>query len=141
MRAIFHLWSGRVHRHYGIRSGDPREFQSAVESYARAIKLNPEMGVAFLERGILLWRELTRATHAIRDLSMALGLRPEWPEALFNRAMAYQAAGNYTAAAEDLTAYLALPGGGWRDEASRQLAMIQALLDGKPQAQDGYHDD
>ena len=69
VKAYFHLWSGRVHRHYGIVYADPAEFISAVEEYGRAMELNPRMSVAFLDRGTILWRELGRASHAVRDLT------------------------------------------------------------------------
>lgn len=127
VRAYLHFWSARVHRHYGIVYADKQEFQSAVEAYARASNLHPLLERAYLERGILLWRELGRSTHAIRDLSAALSLHPNWPDALFNRALAYHAAGNFAAAMEDLNAYLALDDETWRDDAASQLAQIRDL--------------
>ncbi len=132
VQAFFHLWSGRVHRHYGIVYSDRQEFISAVESYGRAAELNPGLGVAYLERGILLWRELGRATHAVRDLTAALTIHPNWPVALFNRGMAYQATGNYQAAMDDLDAYLQLGEPKWRDPAARQLALIRSMFDESP---------
>lgn len=137
--AIFHLWSGRVHRHYGIVYGDTREFSNAVESYGRATKLNPRLAVAYLERGTLLWRELGRAVHAIRDLTIALTLRPDWPDALFNRGQAYQAAGNYRAAATDLSAFLSAGKGSMVEHARVQLVHLQAILDTQPPEQGDPH--
>lgn len=134
LQAFVHLWSGRVHRHYGIVHADHREFVSAVESYGHAVKLNPALGIAYLERGILLWRELGRAPHAIRDLSTALSLRPGWPEALFNRGQAYQAAGNYRAAFTDLAAYLSLGHGNWQENAARQIEHLRAIVEALPDA-------
>jgi tetratricopeptide (TPR) repeat protein len=128
LRAMFYLWSGRVHRHYGIIHADTDEFQSAVEAYQRAVMIDPSLGIAYLERGILLWRELGRSPHAVRDLNFALGLRPDWPEALFNRGMAYQAAGDYESAAQDMVAYLALGEDTWREYAMRQLKAIRVML-------------
>jgi tetratricopeptide (TPR) repeat protein len=128
LQAMFYLWSGRVHRHYGIVHADTGEFLSAVEDYQRAVTKNPRLGIAYLERGILLWRELGRSPHAVRDLNSALGLYPDWPEALFNRGMAYQIAGNYEAAAQDMIAYLALDEDTWRDSATRQLRTLRVML-------------
>jgi tetratricopeptide (TPR) repeat protein len=127
--AFLHLWSGRVHRHYGIVYTDREEFISAVESYARAVQLDPGLAVAYLERGILLWRELGRAGHAVRDLSTALKLRPAWPEALFNRGQAYQSAGNYRAALSDLAGYLDLGHAAWQENAEVQVEHLRAILE------------
>src|SRR5574341_1355999 len=126
--AFLHLWSGRVHRHYGIVYADPQEFVSAVESYGRAVQHNPRLAVAYLERGILLWRELGRAGHAVRDLNTALTLRPAWPEALFNRGQAYQAAGDYSAALSDLAGYLDLGHAAWQENAAIQVEHLRAIL-------------
>ncbi len=140
LQAMYYLWSGRVHRHYGIVHADTDEFQSAVEDYQRAVGVNPGLGIAYLERGILLWRELGRFPHAIRDLNLALGLRPDWPEALFNRGMAQQAAGNYEAAAQDMMAYLALGEDTWRDAAARQLRSIRMMLADQEAMQEAVSD-
>jgi tetratricopeptide (TPR) repeat protein len=132
VQALYHLWSGRVHRHYGIVYSDRNEFLSAVESYGRATELNPRLGLAYLERGILLWRELGRATHAVRDLTLALDVRPNWPTALFNRGLAHETTGNYRAAMDDLTAYLSLGEKKWRGHATRQLALLRSLFEDSP---------
>jgi tetratricopeptide (TPR) repeat protein len=132
IRAWLFLRSGRIHRHYGIVHSDRDEFLSAVEHYGKAIKLNPTLSAALLERGTLEWRELGRATHAIRDLTTALALRPDWPEALFNRAMAHQAAGDYQAAMRDLSAYLDQGDDKWRHDAANQLKQIRALFPNVP---------
>lgn len=128
LRAFYFLWRGRVYRHYGIVRGDGLQFVLAVERYERALSLNPLLEAAYLERGAILWRELDRADEAVADLSAALVLRPGWPEALFYRGLAYQAAGNYRAAMQDLTAYLASDDRSWRDHAVYQLDQIQGLL-------------
>lgn len=138
--AHFYLWSARVHRHYGIVYADPNEFVSAVDTYRRALELNPRLSIALLERGILLWRELNHASHAVRDLTAALAVRPNWPAALFNRALAYQAAGDYRAAMADFSAYLALPDQNWRNEATHQHMMIRALFDSQAN-EEGDSDD
>jgi tetratricopeptide (TPR) repeat protein len=135
IRAQLFLRSGRIHRHYGIVHSDKNEFLSAIEHYEKAIKLNPTLGAALLERGTLEWRELGRATHAIRDLTAALALRPDWPDALFNRAMAYQAAGDYHAAMRDLSAYLDQGDDKWRHDAANQLKQIRALFPNAPESE------
>ena len=135
VRARLYLWSGRIHRHYGIVHADRNEFVSAIEDYGKAVKMNPSLDIAYLERGTILWRELGRATHAIRDLTFALNSRPNWPDALFNRALAYQAAGNYEAAMDDFSSYLEQGDDRWRHDAASQLQQIRALFDGKNTSQ------
>jgi tetratricopeptide (TPR) repeat protein len=137
IRAQLLLRSARIHRHYGIVHADKAEFLSAVEHYGKAIKLNPGLGAAYLERGILEWRELGRATHAVRDLTAALALRPNWPDALFNRAMAYQATGDYQSAMTDLAAYLDQGDDTWRHDAANQLRQIRSLYPPSPTPESG----
>jgi tetratricopeptide (TPR) repeat protein len=139
LRAQVFLRSARIHRHYGIVHSDKNEFLSAVEHYGKAIKLNPTLGTALLERGTLEWRELGRATHAIRDLTAALNMRPDWPDALFNRAMAYQAAGDYQSAMRDLSAYLDQGDDKWRHDAANQLKQIRALFPNAPSPESSEH--
>ncbi len=124
-----HFWSARAARHYGLIYRDNTEFANAVKSYGQAILLNPAHARAYLERGILLWRELAQPRRALSDLDVALELRPDWPEALFCRAMAYHDAGDYPAAMQDLTAYLTTGDRAWKDEATKQLNLMHALWD------------
>lgn len=136
IKAIWYLWSARVHRHYGLAHADKEEFLSAVEDYRRAMECNPNLAPAYLERGILLWRELGRASHALRDLNTALTLKPNWGDALFTRGLAYQAAGDYHAAMNDLDAYVKQGDKKWRSDAASQLALIQSMYD-RPSADGG----
>lgn len=128
LRAFYFLWRGKVRRHWGIVFNSSVEFARAVELYSRAVKLNPALSVAYLERGILFWRELNQATRAIADFDTALELRPGWPEAFFCRGVAYQTIGNYQAAVQDLDAYLRSGDEAWRESATRQVALIRSLL-------------
>ena len=129
-RAAMHLWSGRVHRHYGIVHADEKEFANAVESYKRALRLNPNLAIAFLELGIIEWRELGRATHALQNLTRALELSPDWPVALFNRGQAHQRAGDYENALGDLQRYVKTGDNVWHDDALRLIALIENMLAG-----------
>ena len=127
LRGIFHFWSARTHRHYGIVSGDVQEFEDAVNEYGRAIASNPALRRAYLERGILYWRELNHPQRAIADLTAALGLSPGWPEALFCRGLAYEAAGDFPAAIDDLARYVSSNDLAWRAAAERQLVLLRSL--------------
>jgi tetratricopeptide (TPR) repeat protein len=123
-----HFLSARTHRHYGLIYADQREFVDAVDEYTRALSYNPSLRRAYLERGILYWRELNHPRRAIMDLKAALALSPGWPEALFCRAMAFQAAGEFPSAINDLSEYLRSNDSAWRVDAERQLALLRSLV-------------
>ena len=125
--SFLYIWSARVHRHFGIVFCDRVEYTSAVFDYGRALDFNPRFAQAYLERGILLWRELGEARRAIVDFTVALRLRPGWPEALFFRGLAHQGASNYSAAIHDLSAYLESEDMSWRQDAIRQLSLMQLV--------------
>lgn len=131
IRATFHFWSARAHRHYGIVYGDRQEFEDAVDDYTRAISANPALRRAYLERGVLFWRELNHPRRAILDLSAALELTPGWGEALFCRGLAYGAAGDFAAAIHDLSDYLNSGETAWRADALSQLEVLRTLV-GQP---------
>jgi len=126
-RATIRFWAARAARHYGLISRSRRKFEDAVDAYGQAIRLNPAMARAYLERGILRWRELGQPEQALSDLDATLQLRPDWPETLFWRAMAHHAHGDYPAAIADLSAYLASGDLTWKDEAAKQLNLMQAM--------------
>jgi tetratricopeptide (TPR) repeat protein len=126
--ARFYLWRGSAHRHFGIRDHNLHEFARAVEDYTRALALDPGLGAAYLQRGVLYWRELDRATDAVADLTAALKVQPGWPEVLFCRGLAFQALGNWQAAIRDLSRYLASGDSTWREAAQGQLTLIRALV-------------
>ena len=127
LRAVIHFWSARTHRHYGIVYADRHEFQDAVEEYGRAVASNPALRRAYLERGILYWRELNMPKRAIADLTTALELQPGWPEALFCRGLAYVAAGDFPAAIGDLASYVSSNDRAWRASAESQLELLRSL--------------
>jgi tetratricopeptide (TPR) repeat protein len=72
---------------------------------------------------------LGQSARAIDDFSAILRLDPSRGDVLFYRGMAYQAQGDYFAAAEDLRAALASsPQAIWRRNAYRQLTTIESIL-------------
>jgi tetratricopeptide (TPR) repeat protein len=133
--AFFYLWSARIHRHFGIVFAEKREYASAVRDYTRALKSNPRLARAYLERGILLWRELGQAEQAIGDFTVALRLDSAWPEALFFRGLAHQGISDYPAAIGDLSSYLDTGDRSWRDNATRQLHLMRMIWDGLSEEQ------
>lgn len=106
LRAIWHYWLGAAHRHWGNTRGDVLEYEEAVRNFSLAIDLDPTMPQAYLDRGILYWRELNHPRKALLDLNQALELDPELHEARFNRGLAYQQLGEYQRARAEFLAYL-----------------------------------
>lgn len=125
--SFFYIWSARVHRHFGIVLCSRDEYANAVSEYGRALDVNPAYADAYLERGILLWRELGAAKQAVADFTAALRLHPGWPVALFFRGLAHQGMGNYPAAIHDLSTYLESGDLSWQRDAARQLSLIQMI--------------
>lgn len=127
IHALLIFWRARSYRHYGIMRLDRQSYTDAVRLYTEALKFDPSLSRAYLERGILWWRELNEPVKAVRDLTSALELRPGWPYALFCRGLAHHAAGDYAAAIADLTRYIESGERAWRDEATRQISAMQVV--------------
>lgn len=110
----------------GNRSADRSFYQAGIASFSRAAALWPEMASAYYRRGLIRGRELGEYQAAIRDLERASALRPEWPEPYLQRGLFHRFHGQPAAAAPELRRYIELAAPGyWRDEAGRQLALIQ----------------
>jgi tetratricopeptide (TPR) repeat protein len=123
----FLMWRGAVYRHMGIR-GDHLAFEDAIADFTRVLQMDPKAENAYLQRGVLYWREMNLATLAVSDLTNALRLHPGWPEAIFNRALAYVAMGRYTDAVVDLRSYLESGHPHWRAEALSQLTVLERAV-------------
>jgi tetratricopeptide (TPR) repeat protein len=113
------------HRHFGNQYGLRQEYDSAVRAFSRAIAWDVGFARAYMERGILLWRELNRPRQAIEDLTIAYELDPDLIEARFNRGIAYQQLHEYAAALSDFRVYLSRGDHPhWREYAEK---MVQEL--------------
>lgn len=94
----------------------------AVHYFTRAVEFDPTFARAYLDRGILYWRELDHPRRAILDLTQALEIDPALDEAIFNRGIARQQLREYKEALADFTAYLSVgrhPH--WREHAGRMI--------------------
>lgn len=121
----YHL-RGAAHRHFGNARGDVWEYHAAIEDFTRALTLDATFGQAYLDRGILYWRELEQPRKALHDLTMALTLEPQLHEALFNRGVAHQQLGEYNAALADFRAYLEVgTHSHWREYTGRMIAELE----------------
>jgi tetratricopeptide (TPR) repeat protein len=74
----------------------------ALEKFTAALKLDPELPEAYINRGIAL-RRLEQYVEAVEDFDQALKLTPQSPEALYNRGLAYSLSGLYDKAVADYT--------------------------------------
>jgi len=123
------------HRHFGNQYSLTQEHESAVKDFTKAIAHNPEFARAYLERGILYWRELDRPRRAVLDFTMAYELDSRLIEARFNCGIAHQQLREYAEAIADYQAYL---GEGdhphWRVYAE---TMIRELAEWVPGSEDG----
>lgn len=122
------------HRYFGNTYNLKSEQENALQALNYAIALDHHFARAYMERGILYWREIDHPRRAIQDLTRAYELAPDLIEARFNRAIAYQQLREYTEAIEDYQAYLAEgrhPH--WREYAQN---MIQELAAWIPERQD-----
>ena len=94
------------HRYFGNRYALRSEQEKALHALDRAILYNPHFARAFMERGILYWREMDDPQSAIPELTLAYELSPHLIEARFNRGVAHQQLGEYAEATADYEAYL-----------------------------------
>jgi tetratricopeptide (TPR) repeat protein len=82
----------------GIISMDHEAWTAAEQDFDRALKLEPKLGEAIVNRGAALVGE-HRYAEAVDDLTRGLALSPIEPEkAYFDRALAYEALDNEKAA-------------------------------------------
>jgi len=133
VRAWWIFQRGLMLRWLGHRSVRRAYYQAASDAFSAALALAPDYEEIYLARGLLYWRELQRPDLAVADFSALLGGRVSQVEVLFYRAMAYQAQGQYVAAAADLrVAVEGAAGMPWRRNAAHQLQTIEAILDDLP---------
>jgi tetratricopeptide (TPR) repeat protein len=105
--ALFYFFLAESHRYFGNRYALKSEHQKAISALDRAIAHNPRFARAYMERGILYWREMDHPRRAILDLTLAYELDPNLIEARFNRGIAHQQLAEYAEATADFEAYLA----------------------------------
>ncbi|MGC9522268.1 MAG: tetratricopeptide repeat protein [Anaerolineae bacterium] len=104
--AYFHYLRATSHRHFGNKYSLRSEYEAAIDAFTRAIGRRPGFARAYMERGILYWRELDHPRRAVLDLTTAYDLDPTLAEARFNRGIAHQQLREYEQAVSDFQAYL-----------------------------------
>ena len=128
VRARWHFMRATFDRHWGNLGSGRVAYQRAVDQFTRAVELDPRFAEAYLQRGILYWREIQNYHHAIRDLTRVLDLDPDRTTALYLRALAYQLRGDFDQAIADLQRFLEVnPDSTWRASAELQLSGVREL--------------
>jgi tetratricopeptide (TPR) repeat protein len=117
---------GPVAAHYErgnayIRSGD---MVRAIESFSKALRLNPSYADALIGRGLALCKK-GDYENAIADLSEALYLDPKSAKAYYYRGSILGTRGDYAGAIADYDRSLRLFPGQEKVNAARELAMAK----------------
>jgi tetratricopeptide (TPR) repeat protein len=118
--------------YWGNRLVSRMLYDWAISAYGRVLTVSPAHAQAYCRRGALKGREFDDYTGAIRDLSAAIELRPEWAEPYLQRGLLHRFHGRVSAerALEDLRRYLELGASPfWRSEVERQIEMLEAEID------------
>jgi len=99
---------------YGNRANYLREqnrtttdLQNALENYNQAIRLAPNNGEFYVNRGATYAR-LGDITNAIKDMTNGINIKPDHAVGYLNRSVMYNQQGNYPKALEDIESYLKL---------------------------------
>lgn len=124
MARLYHIWGG-MYRYWGNRYGDRDAHFAAAENFSKAMESDPKFARAYLDRGILYWRELNHPRKAILDLTKAEELDPSLTEARFNRGVAHQQLREYDKAIADFRAYLSMGDHPyWREYAQKMIGEL-----------------
>ena len=91
----------RTHVDEGVQYFAVGQYERALKSYGKAIRLNPKNASAYNKRGVT-YLSLRQYDKAIQDFDEAIRLHPENPSAYHNRGIAYEVLGNSLQAEQDL---------------------------------------
>ncbi len=86
----------------GVAALNQDDPAAAIDKFTEALKLDPNLAEAYLNRGVAHLR-LDQPAEAVADFDKALELAPTSSEALYNRALAYSRSGVYDKALADYT--------------------------------------
>ena len=127
---LLFTWGG-LHRYFGNANGIRHEHERAVHYFDRAYRANPGFHEALIAAAVLRYRELGQVGAAIDALTALLLEIPDHNNARFTRAMAYQEAGRYPEALQDLEIFLerAQPADTHYISARRMVALLGDLVE------------
>lgn len=115
----------------GIVQTQRGQLSSALESYNRAVELNPDDATALVNRG-LVKDELSDYDGAVADYSKAIELDFTLTEAYYNRANTYHNQKQYALAIEDYSLAIALKSVSEYQLKAVTAASLRQLLQTKP---------
>ena len=96
--AFNHLGSAYIKRWENVF--EDKLFEKAIESYTRAIEINPNYAEAYTNRGEA-YRKKDKMDEAIMDLTHAIHLKSDYAHAHFYRGIVYMRQGEFTKAESD----------------------------------------
>jgi len=94
--AEYYNWRGL------IAGKEELDYQSAINNFDEAIRLDPEYAIAYGNRGIA-YSKLGEYSKAIEDYNQAIKLYPNYSKAYFNRGFTFSKLGNQQKALADYT--------------------------------------
>ena len=142
LRARYHYWLGLAWRSRGNTTPSEAAYHDAIGALTQAILYNPDLAEAHFVRGVLYWRELTDYARAVRDLSRAIELKPNFADAYLNRGLArvYGRIGTRDEMLADFNRYLDLGKNGyWRIEARNYIKRLEERAE--PSSEERAHDE
>jgi len=93
------LYACHVNR--GMAHANRQDYESALADYNAAIKIDPNLAVAYHNRG-RIWHHRRKFDIAVADYDLAIALNPKYLGAYLSRAKAFEALGERVKAAADL---------------------------------------
>ena len=85
-----------------------RNYDKAIQDYTSAVQISPNYAMAHYALGFIHFQYLKVNDQAVKHYSDAIKADSTWPEAYFNRGLAFETMGNIAAANADYTKALSL---------------------------------
>jgi tetratricopeptide (TPR) repeat protein len=101
-RAPLPTESAETYFKLGVDSSQKGEYKKAVSDYNKAIEINPEFVVAYLDRGFT-YSKMGEYEKAMSDYNKAIEINPRYAKAYYNRGFLYRKMGEYDKAISDYT--------------------------------------
>lgn len=113
----------------GIQQYEQKDFDGAIRSFSECIRLNPNEGHCFKNRGIV-YNQMKNVDSAIADFTQAIKLNPQDSVAYRQRGNIYYFSKKYTEAEADLRAALKINPDDENAQRGLRLVTIDKLLPG-----------
>jgi tetratricopeptide (TPR) repeat protein len=77
------------------------DYDKAIQDYTSITQMNPQNSNAHFALGFIHFQYLKVYAEAVKHYTRAIDADPNWPEAIYNRGLAYESMGNIAAAKSD----------------------------------------